>query len=278
MEKLIIQYDAQIRLHSANEAPPIQLDVSAIGTRGNPGQGWAGYPLGVFRFFAERTGLDRGVDLAFAGDLPIAAGLSSSAAIEVVTAFALNELHGAGLDFVELACLGFRAETEHIGLKVGIMDQFASALGRRGQVLRLDCSDRSFDHIPIDGESVEILVMDSKVPRKLGDTGYDTRVAECAAAHEVLREVRDLEHLAAYTFADLDQVAGRLAGPLRMRAEHVVGEVLRVEQAVQALRANDLEGLGRGLDARHPLDDSRLLASDPISDDLPEVSVEVRVT
>ena len=181
----------------------------------------------------------------------MAAGLSSSAAVEVATGVALDALHETALPLAVLAQIGFEAETRYIGLQCGIMDQFASALGRLGQVLILQCATRSFEYAPLDPGMVEILVLNTGVPRTLAESSYNLRVEECAQAHSILNRVRERSHLADFTMEDLSAAGDALTGTPRRRATHVVMEMQRVRAAVEALRAGDLEALGGLLDASH---------------------------
>lgn len=246
-----LRSDRRIRLRSLDNETGVDLDASELGPTRDHAHGWASYPLGVWRVFDETFGKTAGVDIVFAGDLPIAAGLSSSAAIEVVTAFALDSLHQTGASKRELAVIAHRAETEYVGLQCGIMDQFASGLGRRGHALLLDCHKLDYTYVPMPQGLFEILVMDTGVSRPLGETRFNERVAECAEAHRILRQVRDLPCLAAYDEADLEAAGDRLNGVYRRRAAHVVEEVHRVEQAVAGLRSDDMKSVGAALDESH---------------------------
>jgi galactokinase len=247
-----LRSDRRLVLTSLDRDPPVEIEIAAVGATADPSHGWANYPIGVWRKFAERTGRREGVDLVFGGDLPMASGMSSSAAIEVATAFALNALHGTGSTPVELARIAHRAETEFVGIACGIMDQFASALGRQGHALLLHCHDERWEHVPMDPARFEVLVMDTKKPRGLAATGFNERVRECALAHRRMRElVRDLPFLAAYSEADLERAAGRLEPLLWKRVRHVVREMGRVAAAVASLRRGDIADLGAQLDRSH---------------------------
>jgi galactokinase len=192
-----LRSDGRLRLRSLDAELPVDIDGRDIGSRTRAEWGWAGYPLGVWHGLQQRTGLGSGIDIVFGGDLPMASGLSSSAAIEVVTAIALDAMFGTRLERHELALLAHRAETGFVGVRCGIMDQFASALGRAGQVLLLRCAGPRWEHVPFDPTACEVLVIDTKKPRPLAKSGFNERVAQCATAHEMLRaHVRDLPHLA----------------------------------------------------------------------------------
>ncbi|GAB4149468.1 MAG: galactokinase [Planctomycetota bacterium] len=241
-----------LRLRSLDQGLQLEIDTEAIGERTLPEWGWGGYPAGVFARFRARTGLGSGVEMFFGGDLPMASGLSSSAAIEIAAALALDALHGTGLERVDLATIGHEAETGFVGLRCGIMDQFASALGRPGQVLWLHCAGPSWEHVPFDPSACEVLVMDTGKPRRLAKTGFNERVAECASAHRILREhVRDLPHLALYGPEDLEASGDRLGPVFFRRARHVVTEMGRVSRGAAALLRHDYESLGAVLDQSH---------------------------
>ena len=244
--------DGKIRLCSLDQELTLEVATGSVGNRAQQGQGWGAYPLGVWHCFREKTGSNAGFELVVAGDLPMASGLSSSAAIEVVTAVALDALHGTQLDRVQLALLAHRAENGYVGLRCGIMDQFASALGRPGQVLLLHCAGPRYEHVPFDPRACEVLVMDTKKPRRLAKTGFNERVAQCASAHEILRtHVRDLPHLAQYSLADVEHARDAMDEVLFKRARHVVTEMERIAAGAAALRRHDYRALGAALDLSH---------------------------
>ncbi len=247
-----LREDGRLRLCSIDQDLRVEVDAGDLGEHTRREWGWAGYPLGVWRGFRERTGCAAGLDLVVGGDLPMASGLSSSAAIEVVTAIALDAMHDTRLERHQIAMIAHRAETGFVGVRCGIMDQFASALGRAGQVLLLHCAGPRWEHVPFDPAACEVLVMDTQKPRSLAKTGFNERVAQCATAHELLRtHVRDLPHLAQYTMADLESARGAMGELLLRRARHVVTEMDRVRQGVEALRRHDYAGLGALLNASH---------------------------
>jgi galactokinase len=243
--------DDSIRLRSLDSQLAFDFTADAVGDLARPERDWANYPLGVWREFVTHTGCPGGFEMVFGGDLPMASGLASSAALEVVTAIALDALHATRLERIELAMMAFRAETRFVGLRCGIMDQFASALGARGMVMLLDCASAGFQYVPIDPGRVEILVMNTGVSRALAGSSFNTRVQECAAAHAALRGVRDRQHLAQYTRGDLAIGAGLLTTVQRMRVEHVVAEMERVTAAVAGLQEGNLGALGRALNESH---------------------------
>jgi len=247
-----LRSDGRIRLVSLDQKLVVELESKDVGTRTRPELGWGGYPLGVWHGFQQRTGTTSGFEMVIGADLPMASGLSSSAAIEVVTAIALDALLGTRLERQQIALLAHRAETGFVGVRCGIMDQFASALGRPGHVLLVHCAGPRWEHVPFDPKACEVLVMDTRKPRSLSKTGFNERVAQCATAHELLRmHARDLPHLAMYSMADLEQASEAMDEVLFLRARHVITEMDRIRTGAAALRRHDYRELGRQLDASH---------------------------
>ncbi len=247
-----LREDSQIRLRSLDQSLAVDVDAGSVGESADSDHGWARYPLGVYREFARSHGLAQGLDVVFGGDLPMGSGLSSSAAIEVALATALRELLGLDVPWLEIAHIAHRAETDYVGVKCGIMDQFASALGRDGHALLLHCHDRVVEHVPMDSASFHILVVDTKRSRNLSATGFNTRVEECTRAREILCEaVGERTHLAAFTVAEVESAQAALGERLYRRARHVASEMGRVERAVAAMRAGDFPLVGQLISASH---------------------------
>jgi galactokinase len=206
---------------------------------------WADYPRGV-AWALEEAGPEIGAfRAAFAGDVPLGSGLSSSAAIEAATALALDSLFGLGKERKDLAVLCQKAENEYVGVGSGIMDQYASLLCEAGIALLVDCRSLEAQSVPLDleGAGLSILVCDTRVERGLADTGYDERRRTCEkAAHTLgVDELRDAR----------EEDLGRLSGEELKRARHVVSENARVLEAVEALRAEDFRKFGRLMYASH---------------------------
>jgi len=244
--------DGRIRLRSVDQEVVVDVAVDEVGDVAQKQWGWGGYPLGIWRSFQRDHGLTSGFDAVFAGDVPIASGLSSSAAIEVVTALALDAMHGTGLGREAMASMAHRAENEFVGVRCGIMDQYASALGQPGKVLWMRCQGPRWEHVPFDPEACEVLVMDTRKPRKLAASGFNERVEQCAAARAFLSEhVRAEQYLASYSVEDLESVRDRIDPVLYRRARHVVTEMGRIAAGAEALRNHDYAGLGAQLDASH---------------------------
>jgi galactokinase len=206
---------------------------------------WADYPRGVVWAFGEGGREVGDFRAAYAGDVPLGSGLSSSAAIEAATALALDALFGFGMDRKELALLCQRAENEFVGVQSGIMDQYASLLCEEGSALLVDCRSLEAESVPLDlaGAGLTLLVCDTRVERGLADTGYNDRRAACERAARTL----GVEQLRDASEEDL----GRLSGEELERARHIVTENARVLEAVEALRARDFRELGRLMYASH---------------------------
>ena len=244
--------DGVLRLASRDLPLRVATRCDALGDKADPAHGWAGFPLGVVRCLLDRLDRPLGADLYFAGNLPMASGLSSSAAIEVATAVAFDRCLELGIPSKEIALLAHRAENEYVGVKCGIMDQFASALGRDGHALLLHCRTQRYEHVPLDRERFEVLVMDTKKPRPLAKTGFNERVHECADALATLRSrLRSEPCLAEYRVEDLPAIQRVLDTRHFLRVRHVVTEMQRVREAVHCLRTHEIPGFGRRLDASH---------------------------
>jgi len=214
---------------------------------------WVNYPLGVFAQFVKRgVAIIQGYDILIWGNVPNGAGLSSSAALEVVTAFALNDQLGTGFNRTELAQIGQKAEHEFALVMCGIMDQFVSANGAKDHAVHLNCDTLQFELVPVKLEGVKIVISNTHSPHKLDSGAYNQRVAECKLAVEQLNAVRPLKYLAELTEAEFKSIESVITDPIaRKRARHVVGEVQRTSDAVKALKAGDLTLFGQLMNASH---------------------------
>ncbi|CAA9437561.1 MAG: Galactokinase [uncultured Rubrobacteraceae bacterium] len=205
----------------------------------DPDGTWADYPRGVAWAMSRKEAELPAFRAAFAGDVPLGSGLSSSAAIEAATALALDALFGLGNSMRDLVLLCQRAENDFVGVPSGIMDQYASLLSGAGSALLIDCHSLDNEPVPLDleGANLTLLVCDTRVERGLADTGYQDRRETCEAAARALgvKELRDASE------RDLE----RLSGNELKRARHVVRENARVLDAVGALREGDFATFGR---------------------------------
>jgi galactokinase len=206
---------------------------------------WANYPRGVAWAMGEEGHEIEAFEAAFAGDVPLGSGLSSSAAIEAATALALDAHFGLGISRKDLAVLCQRAENDYLGVASGIMDQYASLLCEAGAALLVDCRSLEARSVPLDlaAAGLALVVCDTRVERGLADTGYNARRSTCESAASTLgvKELRDA------TEGDLK----RLSGEELKRARHVISENARVLEAVEALNGNDFTHFGRLMYASH---------------------------
>jgi galactokinase len=214
---------------------------------------WVNYPLGVFAQYIKRgVEIKTGYDILIWGNVPNGAGLSSSAALEVVTAFALNDQLGTNFNRTVLAQIGQKAEHEFAFVNCGIMDQFASANGAKDHAIHLNCDTLEFELVPVKLEGVKILISNTHSPHKLDSGAYNQRVAECKLAVEQLNKVRPIKYLAELTEAEFKEIESAITDPVaHKRARHVVGEVQRTKDAVKALKAGDLTLFGQLMNASH---------------------------
>lgn len=214
---------------------------------------WANYPLGVLAQFVKRGyTFEEGFDIMIWGDVPNGAGLSSSAALEVVTAFALNDQLGTGLSRTELAKIGQKAEHEFALVNCGIMDQFASANGKKDHAIFLNCDTLDFELVPVKLDGVKVVISNTHSPHKLDSGAYNQRVAECKLAVEQINKVRPIKYLAELTEAEFEKIEDAITDPVaHKRARHVVGEVQRTTDAVKALKDGDIKLFGKLMNASH---------------------------
>ncbi len=212
---------------------------------------WINYPLGVIDQFRQR-GIDiAGLDLLYSGDIPNGAGLSSSASVEVVTAFAINSLFELGLDALTLVQMAQAAENDFVGVNCGIMDQYASAMGQVGHVMKLDCGSLACEQVPVELGDFSFLIVNSNQRRELTESKYNERFSESRAALDVLQQSESVETLAQATLEQLQTHQEALGDMLYRRARHVVSEHNAVKKAAELLRNNDLVQFGALMDQSH---------------------------
>ncbi|KUL49536.1 MULTISPECIES: galactokinase [unclassified Streptomyces] len=241
--------DGVLRLHSADiDAPLVELRADELTPLSDGG--WAAYPAGVVWALREAGHQVSGADLHLASTVPTGAGLSSSAALEVVTAYALNELYGLGLTGPGLAVVAQRAENAFVGVPCGVMDQMASACCTDGHALHLDCRDLSTRQVPFDlaAQGLRLLVVDTRVKHALGDGAYAERRAGCEEGARVL----GVSHLRDVPYEDLPAALAKLPDDRTRRyVRHVVSDDHRVERVIGLLDAGDVRAIGPVLTEGH---------------------------
>ena len=213
---------------------------------------WPNYMLGVVAEFLKRGITLRGFNAMLTSDLPIGAGLSSSAAVECAVAFALDHLFQTSLDSITMVKMAQSAEHNYAGVQCGIMDQFASMMGRKNEVIKLDCRSLEYEYFPFDLDGVKVVLINSNVKHSLASSAYNTRRQECETAvawvkkHEpVVASLRDV------TEAMLDKYVLPHDALIHQRARFVVRENDRLLQACKCLEQNDIAGLGREMFGSH---------------------------
>lgn len=218
-----------------------------------PSAGWAKYIFGVCREIIKRGGKVEGFDTVFAGDVPLGAGMSSSAALESTYAFALNELFDLGIDKFELAKIGQSTEHNYIGVKCGIMDQFASIFGKEGSLLRLDCRSLEYKYFPFNPKGYKLVLLDTLAKHELVDSPYNKRRESCERAAAAIRANNhpEVEFLRDATIEMLDEVKDQISEEDYMRAEYVIAEVQRVMDVSDALERDDYETVGQKMFETH---------------------------
>ena len=213
---------------------------------------WFNYPLGVIEYFLKDGHPVIGLDMLFYGDIPISSGLSSSASIEVVTAFALNDLLGSGYSKLDLVKLSKSVENNFIGVNCGIMDQFAVAFGEKNKALMLNCD--TLDYKAVDSNLGEYIlaIINTNKPRKLAESKYNERVQECQAALTALQLKLDINNLCDIDTATFNKYSHLITDKVvYKRAKHVIEENDRVKLAAIALSQNNLAEFGRLMYASH---------------------------
>lgn len=213
-----------------------------------PTQSWARYIFGVCREIIKRSGVVKGFDAVFAGNVPLGAGLSSSAALESCFAFALNDVfNDNSIDKFELARIGQSTEHNYCGVNCGIMDQFASVMGQKGKLMRLDCRSMEFEYFPFNPTDYELVLIDSRVKHELADSPYNKRRASCERVAKRL----GIETLRDATMEMLKAVRSDITAEDYFRAKFVIEEKDRVLAVCEALNAGDYETVGRKMYETH---------------------------
>lgn len=245
--------DRKLRFYSMNFDHLGVIESSIEGLKPEKEADWTNYPKGVMWAFEKRgMKMDCGLDIVLNGNIPNGSGLSSSASLEVVTGFMLRELFGFDVTNVELAQIGQYSENNFNGMNCGIMDQFASAMGKKDNAIFLDTADLSYEYAPINLAGAKIVVTNSKVKHSLVNSEYNTRRSECETALAELQAVTDIKGLGDLTEEEFEALKSAIKDETRVkRAKHAVYENRRTIRAVEALKNNDLETFGKLMNASH---------------------------
>jgi len=240
--------DHIIRLRSNISEKRIEIDLKKA-VEYAPSVGWGNYPMGVIRLLQMTKMSIKGADILFDSTLPVGSGLSSSAAIEVLTGYILMTLAGYEVDRVAMALLCQKAENDFVGVNCGIMDQFAVAMGKAKHAIQLNCQTLEYQHIPFNIEGFKIVIMNSNKERELAASAYNERRASCEKALALIREKHDVPNLCE---AEFPMIMDCVKDPILLaRARHVWWENQYVHEAIEALEEGDWQTLGESMDASH---------------------------
>lgn len=242
--------DKLLRFHSLNFPETIELHLQESYSK--TGKTWFNYPLGMINELLQEGNMISGLDMLFNGNLPIGAGLSSSASIEVLTAFALNQLFGMKISNKDIALMGKKVENEFIGVNSGIMDQFAVVMGKKNKAILLDCDTLEYEYLPFETGEYILVIINSNKQRRLADSKYNDRFAECGRVLKALKKKLNVTHLCDIDLNTFEEHRHLIDDPvLDKRALHVISENFRVGEAKDALKANDLASFGKLMYASH---------------------------
>lgn len=249
---------AEIKPNGKNKVLAYSIDLKdyvefGLEEKDAPRASWARYIFGVCREMIKR-GVDvKGFNTAFAGDVPLGAGMSSSAALESTYAFALNDLFGENkIDKFELAKVGQATEHNYCGVNCGIMDQFASVFGKAGSLIRLDCRSLEYQYFPFKPEGYRLVLLNSKVKHELASSAYNKRRESCENAVAAIKKNHpEVEFLRDATMDMLNEAKANISEEDYMRAEYVIGEIQRVLDVCDALEKNDYETVGQKMYETH---------------------------
>lgn len=243
--------DHRAFFYSANFEHLKTIQVDVLKPSQSKEQGWVNYFTGVLSALAEKSLVPaHGFDVLVYGNIPNGAGLSSSAALEVVFATALNSIFKFGLSPLDCALIGQRAE--HIfGVNCGIMDQFASAMGKKNQALFLDCATLKFQYVPVELGTYTLMIMDSRKKHSLGDSKYNERRNQCEEALKILQTKLSVKSLGEMSEEQFTASQNMLPELLRRRAKHAVTENARTLKSLEALREGKLEEFGELINQSH---------------------------
>ena len=245
--------DRKLRFYSMNFDELGVIESSLDAFTPDPDGLWTNYPMGVMWAFEGRgMKLETGLDIALFGNIPNGSGLSSSASLEVVTGYMLKDLYGFDVTNQDLALIGQYSENNYNGCNCGIMDQFASAMGKKDNAIFLDTNTLQYEYAPVVLEDAKIVIVNSKVKHSLVDSAYNDRRNECETALKELQKVLDIQTLGDLTEEEFEAHKDAIQSEIRQkRAKHAVYENRRTIKAVEALKADDIETFGKLMNASH---------------------------
>lgn len=244
--------DHLLRFYSENFSATGMIEVNLQSLLFDERHGWANYPKGIFQFFKEQMDVElTGMDLYYTGTIPNGAGLSSSASIELVTAFMINEMFSVNLDRTTLVKMAQQVENDYIGVQCGIMDQFAVGFGKRDQAILLNCDTLSYLYTPLPLQQASIVIVNSNKKRELADSAYNDRRKTCEKALAKIKQKQSIHQLVDLKVGELENVKSLLTSVEFKRVRHVVTENERTKKAVELLRSDDLSSFGVLMNESH---------------------------
>jgi galactokinase len=242
--------DKLFRFHCLNFPETAELHLQ--NSYSKSGKAWYNYPLGIIDHVIRHEHSVSGLDLLFYGNLPIGAGLSSSASIEVLTAFGLTTMFQLPFQKLDIALLSKKVENEFIGVNCGIMDQFAVAFGEKDKAILLNCDNLEYELLPFSTGEYQLVIINTNKQRALSDSKYNERFAECGAALKALKTELTVNNLCEIEIETYQQYQHLINNPvLEKRALHVIAENYRVKEATQALLRGDLRSFGQLMYSSH---------------------------
>jgi len=217
------------------------------------GKEWVNYPIGVFAQFMKRgIRFEEGAQILIYGNVPGGAGLSSSASLEMAVAVAVNDTWNLNVDRIELIKMAQKAEHEFAGVMCGIMDQFASGMGKADHAIFLNCDTLEYDLVPVKLDGVKIVISNTNSPRKLDAGVYNQRVAECQTAVKEISRFKPVRMLVECSMEEFKEIEEEFEDIVAMkRARHVISEIDRTKEAVQELKNSNLKRFGELMNASH---------------------------
>ncbi len=245
--------DRKLRFYSMNFTKDGVVESSLDDLVASPQAGWTNYPKGVIWAFEQKgCVLPAGFDMLVYGDIPAGSGLSSSASLEVLTGLMLRDTFGFDFSMVDLALIGQYSENQFNGMNCGIMDQFASAMGKKDCAIFLDTSNLKYEYAPVKLKDARIVITNSKVKHSLVSSAYNDRRRESETALKDLQAVVDIKALGELTEEQFEQYKDAIKDPVCVkRAKHAVYENQRTIRAVEALKQDDVETFGKLMNASH---------------------------
>ena len=245
--------DRKLRFYSVNLDKTGVIETSLDEFKPLKDDNWTSYLKGVMWAFEKRGfKMDQGLDIAIYGNIPNGSGLSSSASIEVLTGFVLRDLYGFDVTNVDLAIIGQDAENNYCGMNCGIMDQFASSMGKKDNAIFLDCATLNYEYAPVVLNGMKLVVTNTNKKHKLVGSAYNDRRRECEEAREILASAAGIKTLGDLSNEDFEKHKDAIKDPVvQKRAKHAVYENNRTLTAVAALKAGDIETFGKLMNASH---------------------------